>query len=312
MAEIVISEFMDEAAVQRLERSFTVHWDRDLWRNRDALCASIADARALIVRNNTQVDVRLLEAAPNLRAVGRLGVGLDNIDLETCRARNISVYPATGGNVVSVAEYVIAAALMLRRGAFGATGQLAAGEWPRQQIGAQSLELSGATFAIVGFGALGQAVARLARAFDCRVCAHDPLLARDDPAWHGVERTQFNVMLETCDIISIHVPLTDRTRNMFDKDALARMKRGGVLINTARGGIVDENALSIALREGHLRGAAIDVFAREPIEDATARLFAGLDNVILTPHIAGVTYEANERVSAITADNVLRALGARL
>lgn len=309
MADIVISEFMDEAAVDGLATAYDVLYDPDLADRPDALAAAAADARALIVRNRTRVGRDLLDAAPRLRAVGRLGVGLDNIDLAACAGRAIEVLPAIGANDVAVAEYVIAAILVLRRGAYAATPAMAAGDWPRQRLIGR--EASGATLGLIGFGAIARKVAVRAAALGMEMVAHDPHLSADDPAWeeYGVARLEdLDRLLAVSDAVSLHVPLNDATRGLIDAGALGRMKAGAILVNSARGGVVDEPALSAALKSGRLGGAALDVFESEPLGPRNA--FDGVPNLILTPHIAGVTAESNRRVSAVTAANVRRVLEA--
>jgi (S)-sulfolactate dehydrogenase len=310
MAEIVVSEFMTPEALALLERHHSVHYDPTLWERADDLAATVAKARALIVRNKTQVRGVVLDMAARLEAVGRLGVGLDNIDVATCQARGIKVLPARGANAAAVAEYVIGAALTLLRGAFSATPRLMAGAWPREQAIGRQLE--GKQLGLLGFGAIGRAVAARARVFEMDVAACDPGVPHEAPRWQTeARRATFEEVLETSDVVSLHLPLTTETRRLFGYATLSRMKPGGILINTARGGIVDEQALAAALHERRLAGAAIDVFDTEPIDAATAALFAGLENVILTPHIAGVTEESNARVSMVTARNVLDALATR-
>jgi (S)-sulfolactate dehydrogenase len=250
----------------------------------------------------------LLEAATQLQVVGRLGVGLDNIDVAACEARGIAVYPASGANDLSVAEYVITAALMLLRRAWFASARVVAGEWPRTEL--MGRELAGKRLGLVGYGAIARVTSRMARDLGMSVVAYDPLLPADHSAWAGASPLPLPELLATSDVVSLHVPLTDATRNMIDAAALAGMRRGAILVNAARGGIVDEAALCLALRSGHLGGAALDVFAREPVDAAGGALFAGVPNLILTPHIAGVTDESNVRVSAVTAEAVARHLGA--
>ena len=307
MPDIVISEFMDEDAVRHLAEGRDVLYDPALVDRPDDLMAAVADARALIVRNRTQVRGPLLEAGRRLEAVGRLGVGLDNIDMAVCKARGIAVYPATGANDLAVAEYVIAAAMMLLRGAYLSSAEVAAGAWPRNRL--MGREVSGKRLGLVGFGAIARETAGRAVALGMSVAAHDPYVPADSSHWTGVERLDLADLLASSDVVSLHVPLTPETRGLIDGAALARMKRDAVLINAARGGIVDEPALAAALREGRLAGAALDVFEQEPLGAEQGARFAGLANVILTPHIAGVTVESNVRVSRLTAENVLRHLG---
>ncbi|MEL6424506.1 MAG: hydroxyacid dehydrogenase [Pseudomonadota bacterium] len=305
MAEIVVTEFMDEAALEGVEPS--VLYDPTLVDDRDRMLAALASARAVIVRNRTQVDQALLDAAPDLRVVGRLGVGLDNIDLDACAARGVVVRPATGANTLSVAEYVISTAMTLVRGAYGANAAIIAGTWPRGAlIGG---ELSGRVMGLFGFGGIARAVAARAQALGMSVIAHDPHVTDDDPAWTGVTPVSAEDLLARADVLSLHVPLTAQTRDMIDGAALAEMKPGAILINTARGGVVDDIALCAALTQGTLGGAALDVFATEPLTAEAGAMFDGVPNLILTPHIAGVTQEGNVRVSTLTVANVLEELG---
>jgi (S)-sulfolactate dehydrogenase len=307
MAEIVISEFMDEAAIRASFDGRDVLYDPKLVDDAPRLAAAVRDARALIVRNRTQVRGALLEAAPRLEVVGRLGVGLDNIDVTACEARGIAVYPATGANDLAVAEYVITATLMLLRRAWFATARVAAGEWPRTEL--MGRELAGKRLGLVGYGAIARVTGRMALDLGMSVAAYDPLLPAEPATWTHAIRQPLAELLKDSDVVSLHVPLTDATRNMIDARAIATMRRGAILVNAARGGVVDEAALCASLRSGHLGGAALDVFAREPVDTASGALFAGVPNLILTPHIAGVTEESNVRVSAVTAEAVARHLG---
>lgn len=303
MSDVVITEFMDEAAVARLKARFDTLYDPALVDRPDDLRAAVVSARALIVRNRTQVRGALLAAATSLTCVGRLGVGLDNIDVEACRARGIAVCPATGANDLSVAEYVMAAAMTLLRGAFFASADVAGGAWPRQRLIGR--ELAGRTMGLIGLGAIAREVAWRAQAFGMTVLAYDPMLPADHPAWQKVRSVPLDALLATSDVVSLHVPLTDATRNMIDAARIAAMKPDAVLINAARGGVVDEAALATALREKRLGGAALDVFAEEPLSAAGGERFRGIGNLILTPHVAGVTVESNVRVSELIADTVI-------
>lgn len=301
--DVVITEFMDESAVEALRAQCDVLYDATLVDRQADLLATLVGARALIVRNRTQVNTALLAAAPGLVVVGRLGVGLDNIDLPACRARHIEVIPATGANALAVAEYVIATAMVLLRGAYLSSAEVAAGNWPRPRL-SEGREIGGKTLGLVGFGGIGRLTARLAQALGMHVLAHDPLVAPDDALWarHDVAPRDIDALLAEADVVSLHVPLTDATRALMDPARIARMKPGAVLINTARGGIVNEPALADALREGRLAGAALDVFDREPLPAGSP--LAGTPNLILTPHIGGVTRESNTRVSTLIAQKV--------
>lgn len=303
MPEIVISEFMDEAAVRTVLAGRDVLYDPTLVDNPTALAAALRDARALIVRNRTQVRGALLENAPRLEAVGRLGVGLDNIDLPACKDRDIAVFPATGANDVSVAEYVITAMLVLLRRAWFATPDVVTGRWPRMTTIGR--EVSGKTLGLIGLGGIARETAVRARALGMSVIAYDPLLPVDHAAWQLARAVGFETLLAESDVVSLHVPLTPATRNMIGTAQLALLRPGSVLINAARGGVIDEVALIEALRSGRLGGAALDVFEHEPLDATRGAAFANLPNLLLTPHIAGVTEESNVRVSEVTARAVL-------
>ncbi len=306
-AKIVITEFMDETAVEDLSGDYDVVYDPALVDQPERLLKELAVADAIIVRNRTQVRGELLTAAPNLKAVGRLGVGLDNIDLAACREKGISVHPASGANDLSVAEYVVTTGAALLRNAYFGQNRMISGEWPRQDM--QGRECAGKVLGLVGFGSIARETASKARALGLSIAAMDPFVAKEDPVWSGVDcHESLDGLLAVSDILSLHVPLTEETRNMIDAKALATMKPGSIIINAARGGVLDETALAASLRSGHLGGAALDVFAAEPLSAEDGAKFAGLPNLILTPHIAGVTKEANVRVSALTAKNIRNVL----
>jgi (S)-sulfolactate dehydrogenase len=307
MARVVITEFMDERAVAQLRSRHDVLYDAKLVDDAPRLLAEAARADAIVVRNRTQVRGDLLAALARCRVVGRLGVGLDNIDVPGCEARGMTVIPATGANALSVAEYVITTALVLLRGAYLSTAQVASGQWPRNAL-SNGREIAGKTLGLIGFGSIGQLTARLAKGLGMHVVAFDAMMDSDHPAFaeHTVACVGLDELIRTADVVSLHVPLVPSTRGLFDAARIASMKPGAVLVNTARGGIVDEVALAAALRSGQLGGAAIDVFEREPLPAAPH--FDACPNLLLTPHIAGVCTESNERVSFLIADKVLEAL----
>ncbi len=306
MPDIVITEFMDDRAVAGLARDFDVHYDPNLVEHPDELTTLLTDARALIVRNRTQVRAPLLRAAPKLIVVARLGVGLDNIDVEACAERSIAVKTAGAANANAVAEYVLAACLSLLRPAMLASARVAAGHWPRQEL--VGFELAGRRLGLVGLGTIARVLAAKAAALGVSVAAHDPLLAPDAPAWQLADRMEFRPLLESSDVVSLHVPLIDSTRHLIDTDAIAGLPNHAILVNTSRGGIVDEEAVVAALRAGTLGGAALDVFESEPVDAEAGRHLAGVPNLILTPHIAGLTEESQRRVGEVTAANVRAAL----
>ena len=306
---VLIAEFMDEAAVAALARRHATSYDPALVERRDALLAAVGGAEALIVRNRVRVDAELLAAAARLRIVGRLGVGLDNIDLPTCAARGIEVIPATGANALAVAEYVIATALLLLRGAYFSTAAVASGRWPRAAL-IEGRELHGKTLGLVGFGSVGRATGSLARALGMTTIGFDAHIPLDAALWAEEQTTarRFDDLLRDADVVSLHVPLTAATRGLIDAAKLALFKRDAVLVNTARGGVVDEAALAAALETGNLGGAALDVFEAEPLPAGSP--LVDCPNLILTPHVAGVTRESNVRVSTLIADKVADALDA--
>jgi (S)-sulfolactate dehydrogenase len=298
---VVISEFMDEEAVAVLRARYEVKYDPVLVDDPARLAEAIASAHALIVRNRTQVYEGLLDAAPRLSVIGRLGVGLDNIDITACAERGVRVIPATGANADAVAEYVVAAILILLRGAYGATARIAAGEWPRTALTGRKVQSR--LLGLVGFGDIARRIVPRAKALGMRVAAYDPLVGEHEVRCNGAEPMALDRVLAEADAVSLHVPLTDRTRRLIDARRISTMRNDAVLINSARGGIVDEDALIEALKEGRLGGAALDVFETEPPEHP--KRFLGVPNLLLTRHIAGVTRDSNRRASLMIADRLL-------
>ena len=301
--KILITEPMEAASVAALSAKFETHHDAGLVDRRAQLIAKLGDIDALIVRNRTQVNAEILAAAPKLKVVGRLGVGLDNIDMPACKARNLEVIPATGANAQSVAEYVIATAMMLLRGAYFSTHATAAGTWLRPQL-SNGREVGGKTLGIVGFGSIGRLTAGYAQGLGMRVIGSDPMISANSLVWSETKTTcrTLEQLLAESDVVSLHVPLMPETRNLINAARLATMKPDAVLINSARGSIVDEPALAAALKAKKLGGAALDVFDDEPLKAGSA--LVDCPNLILTPHIAGVTAEANVRVSSMIAERV--------
>jgi (S)-sulfolactate dehydrogenase len=308
MSSIFISEFITSQALETLRSKHDVIYAPESYKKRDELISALQHSDALIVRNLTQVNQELLNGAPKLKVVGRLGVGLENIELPACAARNIKVIPATGANAESVAEYVIGTALALTRGFLPATAQTLNGSWPRAHFSSFH-EFTGKTLGIVGFGSIGRVTAQKALAFGLKCLAYDPMLSGQsiDVGGTAVPLVTLDTLLASSDAVTLHLPLLPETRDLFSAATLDKMKQGACLINTARGGIVDEKALAERLRSGRLGGAALDVFEKEPATDLSH--FAGLNNLIATPHIAGVTSESNDRVSQMIADEVIQFLG---
>jgi D-3-phosphoglycerate dehydrogenase len=258
----------------------------------------------LIVRSRTKVSAEILEAAGSLKVVGRAGVGVDNIDVESATRRGIVVLNAPGGNVISAAEHAIALMLAAVRHIARADASLRRGEWERGRF--RGIELHGKTLGLAGAGRIGSEVARRARAFGMRVVAYDPYLSRERAQQVGMELVTLPDLLETADLVSVHVPLTEETQGLIGVKELAMMKPGAYLINAARGGVVDEAALFTALKEKRLAGAALDVFEKEPVSADHPLL--QLDNVVAVPHLGAATREAQTSVGIEICEAVRDAL----
>ncbi|HEY2888901.1 MAG TPA: hydroxyacid dehydrogenase [Candidatus Limnocylindrales bacterium] len=269
------------------------------------LRAAIPPYQALIVRSQLQVDSALIAAGSNLRVVARAGVGLDNIDVDAARAAGLVVLNAPDGNTVAAAEHTLALLLAVARRIPAADASMRAGEWARARLG--GVELRGRTLGIVGLGRIGMAVAERARAFGMTIVGHDPFVPATVAAAHGIDPIELSELLERADVVTVHVPLTAETANLIDAAALARLKPGAIVLNLARGGVVDEAALAEALRDGRLWGAGVDVYEREPPVDSP---LLSAPNVVLTPHIAASTAEAQVAVGLEIAERVIQALAA--
>jgi D-3-phosphoglycerate dehydrogenase len=261
--------------------------------------ADLADADALIVRSATRVTPELLEKAPRLRAVGRAGVGVDNIDLDAATRRGVLVMSTPGGNAVSVAEHTFALLLALARQVPKLDAAIHAGRWEKSS--AAGTELRGKSLGLIGLGRIGGEVARRARAFEMRVLAFDPYISEAAAREAGVELVPLDRLLAESDFVSLHAALSPATQNLINAGTLAKMKPGARLVNAARGELVDEAALADALKSGRLAGAALDVFAEEPPKNSP---LTALPNVIATPHVAGSTEEAQEEVGTLIAQQV--------
>ncbi len=304
--QILVTEIMGEPGLSVLRAQGPTLYDPDLHRHPERLRAVLAGVSALVVRNRTHVTAGLLDAAPHLRVVGRLGAGLDNIDLAAAGLRGVTVVYAPADNAVSAAEMAMALILALVKKITGASAHTHGGGWDREAW--TGMELAGKTLGILGLGRIGRLVARRALAFDMAVAAFHPRRRPDDPGIRslGVRLLPLPDLLAAADILTVHLPLTPETAGLLDAAALARLKPGALLVNTGRGGVVEEDALAAALREGRLAGAALDVRAREP--PGPGDPLAGLPNVILTPHVAGLSHEAQERVAFTVARDVVRVL----
>lgn len=303
MTDIVISEYIDPFALNKLQAEFDVHYDEDLWQKRDELASLLPGVPGLIVRNQTQVRDEVLAASDTLKCVGRLGVGLDNIDTEMCASANIAVFPATGANSDSVAELAIGGLFVMLRNAYHVTEDVVSGGWPRMQM--MGREVMGKTLAIAGFGSIGRALTWRAKGLGMTVTAWDSYIPADDPVWHehGVERREtLDALIADADALSVHVPLTDETRDLVDAALIDKMKNDSVVLNLARGGIVNEQDIVDGLRTGKLAGAFLDTFDVEPL--SADNIFSDVPNLILTPHVGARTVEADDRVCNMIATAV--------
>lgn len=270
----------------------------------DELAQAVAEADAVLVRSATRITREALSRSTRLRVIGRAGVGVDTIDVEAATEKGVAVMNAPAGNTISAAELACALLLALVRKVPAADRSMKAGEWDRTSFG--GTELYRKTLGLVGAGRVGGEVARRARAFGMRVLAYDPFLPPDAARELGIELAELDVVLRAADVISLHVPLTDKTRGMLGDERLALLKRGALVVNAARGGVLDEAALLRRLSDGSIGGAALDVFDQEPLPaDHPLRK---LPNVVLTPHLGASTEEAQLNVAVEIAEAVRAAL----
>lgn len=304
---IIISEFLWEDGLAELDHQAEVSYDRTLFADPARLAREVSTAAALVVRNQTRVDDALLRLGSTLRVVGRLGVGLDNIDVRAARRRGIEVVYAPEANAVSVAEFTIGAILALSRRFVPTHLSTSAGGWDRTAYCGS--ELSGKTAGIIGLGRIGELVAHRLRAFGLKLLAFDPRLAPTDlpVIENGITLVPWPELFAQSDVVTVHVPLTAETVNLIGREELARMKPGALLVNTSRGGVLDEKALHEALAGGRIGGAALDVRLHEPPRPDDPD-FSRFDNVILTPHVAGLTREADIKVTRTVLRDVRRVL----
>jgi D-3-phosphoglycerate dehydrogenase len=273
---------------------------------RSELCGILPEYDALIVRSQVQVDAELIGAATRLIVIGRAGVGVDNVDLDAATRAGIVVVNAPTGNTIAAAEHTLALLYGLARRTAAADASVRRGEWKRAQF--TGLELRGRTLGIVGLGKIGQAIADRARAMEMTVVGVDPYVTAEQAANHGVELVSFDALLARADVVTVHVPLTRATRGLIDREAIAKLKPGSIVLNVARGGVVDEEAVAEALRSGHLGGAGIDVFENEPPADSP---LLDAPNTLLTPHLGASTAEAQILVAEEVAAQVLDVLAGR-
>jgi len=301
MARILIAEPLAEAGVELLRAHHEV--DARAATTREELLAAVTGVDALVVRSATRVDAEVLEAGRNLKVVGRAGIGLDNVDLAAATRLGVMVVNAPQSNVISAAEHTVALILAQARNIPQAHVALREGRWERGRF--QGAELYGKTLGIIGLGRVGALVAQRLNAFGMRLLAFDPYVSRDRAAQMGVELASLADVLARADVVTVHLPKTPDTTGLIGETELAAMKPGARLVNTARGGIVDEAALAKAVGDGQLAGAALDVFAEEP---TTQSPLFGLEGVVVTPHLGASTTEAQDKAGIAIAEQLLLAL----
>jgi D-3-phosphoglycerate dehydrogenase / 2-oxoglutarate reductase len=298
--KVLISDELSDAAVQIFrDRGIDVDFQPKLGKDKDALAAIIANYDGLAIRSATKATEKLISAATNLKVIGRAGIGVDNVDIPAASKKGIIVMNTPFGNSITTAEHAIAMMLAVARQIPEANASTHAGKWEKSRF--MGVELTGKTLGVIGAGNIGSIVCDRARGLRMKVIAYDPFLGEDRANQLGVEKVDLEDLLARADFITLHVPLTDATRNILSAEAIARTKKGVRIINCARGGLVDEAALAEALKSGHVAGAAFDVFAVEPATDSP--LF-NLPNVVVTPHLGASTTEAQENVALQIAEQM--------
>jgi D-3-phosphoglycerate dehydrogenase / 2-oxoglutarate reductase len=304
MFKVLVTDTIAESGLDILRAASDVDLDYRAGLKGEELLAAVAQSDALMTRSGTAVTPELVNAGTRLRIVGRAGVGLDNVDVEACTARGILVINAPTANIMSATEHTMAMLLALCRNIPEAHASVKRGEWTRSKF--MGTELDGKTLGIIGLGRIGTRVTIRARGFGMKVIAYDPYIADSAYEKVGAAKVSFEQLLAQADIITVHTPSTDETRGMIGANELAKMKDGAIVLNIARGGIYDEQALADALNSGKIAGAAIDVYVDEPPSKEHPLLNA--KNVILSPHIGANTIEAQDRVAVQTSEMVLEAL----
>ncbi len=298
MPRVLISDKLSPAAVE-IFRTRGIDVDVKSGLTPVELRGIIGEYDGLAIRSATKVTRELLDAAPKLRVVGRAGIGVDNVDVKSATARGVVVMNTPNGNAVTTAEHAIAMMFALARQIPEATASTRAGRWEKNRF--MGVELTGKTLGLIGCGNIGSIVAERAIGLRMRVVAYDPYLTEKRAVQLGVEKVELADLLARADVITLHTPLTDATRNILSREALAACKRGVRIVNCARGGLVDEAALAEALGTGQVSGAALDVFETEP---ATASPLFQLENVVCTPHLGAATSEAQENVALQVAEQM--------
>ncbi len=298
MPRVLISDKLSPAAID-IFRTRGIEVDLNTGLAPAELRAVIGGYDGLAIRSATKVTRELLDAAPELKVIGRAGIGVDNVDVKTATARGVVVMNTPNGNAITTAEHAIAMMFALARQIPEATTSTRAGKWEKNRF--MGVELTGKTLGLIGCGNIGSIVADRAHGLRMRVLAYDPYLTEARALALGVEKVELDALFGRADIVTLHTPLTDATRNILSAGSIARLKRGVRIVNCARGGLIDEAALAEALRSGHVAGAALDVFETEP---ATASPLFALDNVVCTPHLGAATAEAQENVALQVAEQM--------
>jgi D-3-phosphoglycerate dehydrogenase len=309
--KVVITELNWPIGIELLKtKSWEVVYDPDLYKNRNQLRKELRNADAVIVRNQTKVDAELLSWEHNLKVIGRLGVGLDNIDLQTAEGNKITVVFGKNANATSVAEYVIGAMFQSSRLLRDAASDVRMGGWNRKKF--TGTEISGKTLGLIGVGEIGHRLAARAKMLGMHVLGYDPFISPYDfpISETGIELVSYERVIGDSDFLSIHVPLTTKTSNLINMQSFGRMKRTAVLINTSRGGIVNEYDLNAALQNGSIAGAVLDVLEQEP--PAPEHPLLQRENCIITPHIAGLTEESQVRTAMMVTNEVINELEGRI
>jgi (S)-sulfolactate dehydrogenase len=304
MKKILITEIMDIAEVEKLQSKFKTIYDEELFKDQTKIIKIIPDIDGLIVRNNTLVNEAIINAAINLKVIGRLGVGLNNINVDLCKNKNIKIIPAIGANTISVAEYVVSSMLVLSKKIFFSTDAVISGLWPRNKL-MNGNELYNQTLGIIGLGNIGRSVAEKAKSFSMNIISYDPYIKSVDAQFSYIKMKSLEDLLTKSDIVTLHVPLSLETENLINENKINMMKPGSILINTSRGEILDENAVIKNLKSGKLGGAALDVFRKEPMTKMDGKKFLHVPNLLCTPHISGLTNQSNKRVSSLIANSVI-------
>ena len=304
MKKILITEFMDQSVLDDLRSIFEVTFDPNLWRDKLSILKFSKDTDGIIIRNKTTLSKEILSEFSKLKFIGRLGVGLDNINMDYCYEKKIKVQPASGLNADSVAEYVIQAALSLLKKIPLLHQKTVKGSWPRNSFTLN--EIQGKTFGFIGFGEIAKKVFKRLEPFGVHCVAYDPYIDKNILAEFKIELIDFEKLLQLSNIISIHLPLTNETKELINKDTFKKMTKSPIIINTSRGSIINEYDLLEAYRENLITGFALDVYDQEPVEKKFYDQISNDMNCILTPHIAGVTEESNFRVSKFIAESTIK------